>query len=76
MKHHCEQIIKIPLKSDYLNAYEILVFLRNNQFDQSIGTMPQKMLKKILFSIDFEQRRILHYKGAVMGKIHNSVHIC
>ena len=46
MKHHCEQIIKIPLKSDYLNAYEILVFLKNNQFDQSIGTMPQKMLKK------------------------------
>lgn len=49
MKHHCEQIIKIPLKSDYLNAYEILVFLKNNQFDQSIGTMPQKMLKKIFY---------------------------
>lgn len=46
MKHHCEQIIKIPLKRDYLNAYEILVFLKKNQFDQSNGTIPQKKLKK------------------------------
>jgi hypothetical protein len=36
------QIKKNPHKIDYLNAYEILDFVKNNQFDQIIGTMHQK----------------------------------